>query len=101
MTPATRRRRFRKRAEEVVPEGVTSSAEVAVTVADALAEEALACLPTLVSRTQAAELLGVGKTNIARYEEQIKPYEVEVEGARAPVYVKSGIEALARELHKG
>lgn len=98
MTRATIRKRFRKVAAGAVVNGLNRES-TAERVADALAEEAERCLPTLVSRTAVAELLGVHKANIGRYEEQIKPFEVVVEGARAPVYVKSGIEALAKTLH--
>jgi electron transfer flavoprotein alpha/beta subunit len=56
-------------------------------------------LPIVVGVTRAAEILGIPKPNVSRMRRQGRmPEPLEQDGPGAPVFVRSEVEALAREL---
>lgn len=58
-------------------------------------------IPELVGAKRAAEILGVYDSNIARLRRQGRmPKPVPVEGSKADAYIKTEVEALARQLER-
>lgn len=55
-------------------------------------------VPALVSGQGAAKIIGIPPPHLSRYQDRLNP--IQVEGTRWPVYVKSEVEDLAKEIKR-
>lgn len=57
-------------------------------------------VPVLVNGQATAEILGILPTHMSRYRDRLAPAAVKVEGTDRPVYLKTEVQLLAKELER-